>query len=164
MQFEVVCAWCGTVTGLSSVAHSHGICDQCYEFMLGVPNLSAEQLDALPFGVIFLNRDGTVLAYNAVEQRLAEREAAGVIGRNFFSDIAPCTQVKDFQGRYEDFLQSDLPDETFEFVFAFPHGKTKVQIVFFKSDSSHAYIFVKKSEVQTSDFVKKSEVQTSDSA
>ena len=37
--------------------------------------LSMEELDALPFGAIQLDRHGTVLAYNKAEERLAGKRS-----------------------------------------------------------------------------------------
>ena len=59
----------------------------------------AELLEGLPFGVIRLTGDGLVEAYNDTEARLARRSAASVIGRHFFNEVAPCTNVQAFAGR-----------------------------------------------------------------
>lgn len=48
-------------------------------------------LDALPFGVIAMSEDGTVTSYNLAESRLSGMTRERVIGRNFFSSVAPCT-------------------------------------------------------------------------
>jgi hypothetical protein len=29
-QYPVICSWCGTVTGFSSVENSHGMCRPCF--------------------------------------------------------------------------------------------------------------------------------------
>ena len=48
-------------------------------------------LDALPFGVVAMSNDGTVTSYNLAESRLSGLTPANVVGRNFFSSVAPCT-------------------------------------------------------------------------
>ncbi len=48
-------------------------------------------LDALPFGVVAMTQDGTVTSYNLAESRLSGLTPAHVIGRHFFSFVAPCT-------------------------------------------------------------------------
>jgi len=55
-------------------------------------------LDALPFGVIVVDRAGIILEYNAYESELAGLTRARVLGRNFFHDVAPCTALRDFEG------------------------------------------------------------------
>ena len=49
------------------------------------------ELDTLPFGVIAMSLDGTVEAYNVAESKLAGLTPERVIGKNFFSNVAPCT-------------------------------------------------------------------------
>ena len=48
-------------------------------------------LDTLPFGVIAMAGNGTVVSYNETESRLSGLMPANVIGRHFFSAVAPCT-------------------------------------------------------------------------
>jgi len=48
-------------------------------------------LDALPFGVVAMAEDGTVMSYNRAESQLSGLAPANVIGRHFFSQVAPCT-------------------------------------------------------------------------
>ena len=94
--------------------------------------MSPEELDALAFGVVTLDHRGRVIEYNDTESRLAGVPKEQVIGRNFFTDIAPCSRVKEFEGRYQDFAsgRSRLGMESFEFVFHFSHGAQRVLILF----------------------------------
>ncbi len=129
---EVVCAWCGARIGESPVRHSHGICPPCYRSLRGIPDLSEAELDALPYGVIGLDADGTVLAYNRAEGELAGREPGEVIGRNFFREVAPCTAVQAFQGQFEAFCGGEDLPRTFQFTFRFPAGPVRVRILFLR--------------------------------
>jgi photoactive yellow protein len=52
----------------------------------------------LPYGVIQLKGEGTVVGYNKTEASLSKLDPARVVGKNFFRDIAPCTAVKEFAG------------------------------------------------------------------
>lgn len=56
---------------------------------LGVATVG--DLNRLPFGVIAMALDGTVEAYNTAESKLANLQTDRVIGRNFFTNVAPCT-------------------------------------------------------------------------
>ena len=98
--------------------------------------LTGGDLDALPFGVIVVDRSGTILEYNAYERRLANMGDTVMIGRNFFRDVAPCTAIVDFEGRFEAFLDSaDTSIEPFQFVFPFPSGPQRVSVIFVRSAS-----------------------------
>ena len=93
--------------------------------------LHGENLDVLPFGVIVVDKDGTIVEYNAYEREMAQIGARPVIGLNFFRDIAPCTAIQEFQGRFREFLSSDETRiEPFEFLFPFTRGPQKVTVVF----------------------------------
>ncbi len=52
---------------------------------------TAVELDALAFGVIAMTLDGTVEAYNLAESKLAGLTPERVVGKNFFTNVAPCT-------------------------------------------------------------------------
>jgi photoactive yellow protein len=91
--------------------------------------LSREALDALPFGIITLDRSGTILRYNLAEETLARRRSVRSVGLNFFSDVAPCTNVQAFRGRFDAFAQSyESGSERFTFSFAFRWGRQDVSI------------------------------------
>ena len=99
------------------------------EAILGeVGRLSAEELDALPFGAIELDTTGTVLSYNKAEERLAGRTRQDVVGKNFFRDIAPCTRVQRFFGAFEVGVERKQLSEVFDFTFRFPAGPREVRI------------------------------------
>lgn len=62
--------------------------------------ITPEELDKLPYGVIQLNLLGEVIAFNAAEERASGFSRNRVVGRNFFTEIAPCTNVQDFLGPF----------------------------------------------------------------
>ncbi len=102
--------------------------------MKDLSGMSVADLDALPFGFIGLAPDGTIRKYNRYEADLARTDPQAVLGRNFFRDVAPCTQVKEFEGRFHDFAAgSGEPTLSFDFVFTFRHGMQKVRIGFVRS-------------------------------
>ncbi|HEX3468031.1 MAG TPA: EAL domain-containing protein [Candidatus Elarobacter sp.] len=91
--------------------------------------LSREDLDALPYGVITLDRRGTVLRYNRAEANYAHRAHVRTIGLNFFADVAPCANVRAFRGRFDEFAgQPGSGVERFDFSYAFRWGRQDVTI------------------------------------
>lgn len=93
--------------------------------------MTPELLDSLPFGVVTLDAGGRVIGYNDTESRMAGLPRDVVLGRNFFTDVAPCSRVREFEGRFRDFAngRSRLALETFEFVFHFRAGAQRVVIL-----------------------------------
>jgi photoactive yellow protein len=87
--------------------------------------LDAAELNALPVGVIQLDATGTILVYNDTEADLARRSAAEVVGRNFFTEVATCTRVQEFQGRFEEGVKRRELDVTFRYRFRFSDERAK---------------------------------------
>ena len=63
--------------------------------------LSAEELDKIAFGIVQVDRNGTILAFNAVESSITGHDRVAVIGKNFFTDVASCTDVTGFRGKFD---------------------------------------------------------------
>ena len=89
----------------------------------------AQALDELPIGVIQVDREGTILTYNQAEARLAGLDAASVIGKNFFTEVAPCTNVQEFAGRFRSELGADAPPVVFPYDFEFPDRRVHVMVL-----------------------------------
>lgn len=96
-----------------------------------VSQLSPEQLDSLPYGLITLDANGRVLHYNDTESRMVGLPKERVVGRSFFGEVAPCARVREFQGRFEQLARDPLRVrvQTFDFVFRFANGEQQVTIV-----------------------------------
>ncbi|MGP6190933.1 MAG: putative bifunctional diguanylate cyclase/phosphodiesterase [Vulcanimicrobiaceae bacterium] len=91
--------------------------------------LTREELDSLPYGVITLDRRGIILRYNYAEAAFARHTPEASIGLNFFTDVAPCTNVHAFKGRFDEFVRSpDSGVEQFDFTFAFRRGSQGISI------------------------------------
>lgn len=63
--------------------------------------LSLEEIDDLPFGVIRVDADGRVVLLSRTEAELSGFGQRPAIGKIFFSDIAPCMGVEEFQGHIQ---------------------------------------------------------------
>ncbi len=112
--------------------------------------LTGGDLDALPFGVIVVDRSGIILEYNAYERQLANMGTKRMIGLNFFHDVAPCTAIAEFEGRFTTFLDSlDTSIEPFEFVFPFQRGAQRVNVIFVRTanDADRATICVAREDL-----------------
>ena len=129
---QLLCAWCGRVIRSGPGPARHGICSECLVGELPTGPLAVvppELLEGLPFGVIRLSGDGLVEAYNDTEARLARRSAASVIGKHFFNEVAPCTNVQAFAGRLALMRERGVAaTERFAFVFRLPWTSSMVQL------------------------------------
>lgn len=109
-----------------------------------IDSLEEADFNLLPFGAIKLDRAGSILKYNLYESKLAERNAAEVIGHNFFTEVAPCTNVQEFAGLYRQGMTDGKLNTTFPYRFVFPKRIVDVEITLILSnDGDSAWVFVK---------------------
>ncbi len=107
-------------------------------------DLPEDQLDRLPFGAIQLDTDGRVLKYNSYESRLAGVQKSNALGKNFFTEVAPCTNVKDFYGRFKAGVEKQTLHEKFRYHFAFKTNPVDVTVTLFYSDITRSvWVFVR---------------------
>jgi photoactive yellow protein len=82
-------------------------------------------LDAAPFGVVAMTEDGVVTSYNEAESRLSGLTPGKVVGRHFFSAVAPCTNNFMVAHRYE---TEPALDAVIDYVFTLRMQPTKVRL------------------------------------
>jgi len=100
-------------------------------------DMDRKELDAYPDGVITVDRKGIIKRYNKTEATLARREGVETNGLNFFTDVAPCTAVKEFKGRFDTFaLGQGSGVERFDFTFRFAWGRQDVGITMIRRSGS----------------------------
>ncbi len=101
--------------------------------------------DDLAFGAIQLEKDGTIRRYNAAEGVITGRDPSSVVGLNFFTEVAPCTDSEEFRGRFYDGVRRGSLDVLFEYVFDYQMVPTKVKVHMKKGLVEDTYwVFVKR--------------------
>ncbi len=109
-----------------------------------LPTMSAVEIDALPFGVIQLDDDGRVVQYNAYEERFAERRREDVVGRNFFSEVAPCTNNRLLYGRFRHGVAQGAMDFELDYTFTYKMRPRVVGLHLFRDrDSGSNWLLVR---------------------
>ncbi len=103
-----------------------------------VTRLRHDQIDAQPFGIIRLDTRGVILAFNAHEQHASGRTRKSVLARNFFTEVAPCTQVQEFYGLFLAGMSEGQLDVTFGFVFPSPKRERHVFVTLFYQPAESA--------------------------
>jgi len=73
--------------------------------------------DRMPFGIIELDYDGRIIAYNMGEAKLSKRNPKEMIGLNFFEDVAPCTKTPVFYGRFKAGVKAGNLNARFDYLF-----------------------------------------------
>lgn len=90
--------------------------------------LDDRQIDELAFGAIQLDSTGKILRYNAAEGDITGRNPEDVIGKNFFTEVAPCTDSPEFKGKFDEGVAKGEMSTLFEYVFDYQMTPTKVKV------------------------------------
>lgn len=110
-------------------------------------SMPAQERDDLPYGIIKLDRDGTILAYNMTESEITGRDHHEVLGKNFFSDVAPCTKTPAFFGKFVEGFEKKFLNTVFDYLFDYNMApvRVKVHMVYAKSgDECYVWVIVKR--------------------
>jgi photoactive yellow protein len=95
--------------------------------------LAVASFDDLDFGLITMSRDGTVIGYNKFESHRAGLSPERVLGRNFFSEVGPCTDNHLVAGR---FRAEGRLDHRMDYVFTFRTRVTPVELRLMAAEGS----------------------------
>ena len=84
-------------------------------------------IDALPFGAIRLDDAGAVAFYSARERQMSGL-GGEVVGRDFFTDIAPCMKRPEVGGRIRRAREAGTLDVAFDMISDLPSGERDVAL------------------------------------
>ncbi len=105
---------------------------------------SFADLDRLPFGLVAMAPDGTVLHYNRTEAGYTHLKPARVIGRHFFTTVAPCTNNFMVAHRFE--TEREI-DDIIDYVFTFRLAPTQVRLRLMKRpNAQRMYLGIKRGD------------------
>lgn len=96
-------------------------------------------LDSLAFGAIELDRQGRILRYNAAEAEISGRQQDGMVGRDFFADVAPCTRGEAFEGRFRAGVEAGALDVQFTYVLDHQMAPTEVRVRMHRAPGKDTY-------------------------
>jgi photoactive yellow protein len=78
-----------------------------------------------PFGLLELDAAGTVVRYSPAEQK-SNVQPQDILGRNFFTEVAPCAQVNEVKSRFLSFMA--YGDAVQKFSITCPHEEKSIRI------------------------------------
>ncbi len=102
-------------------------------------SMNDEDLDLLAFGAVELDRDGKIVRYNAAEADISGRDQDGMVGRNFFSEVAPCTRSDAFEGRFRAGVAAGKLDVQFTYVLDHEMVPTEVRVRMHRIENKDTY-------------------------
>jgi photoactive yellow protein len=111
--------------------------------------LTEEEFAKLPFGAVKLNREGVILKYNFYDGGSPGPEPWEIIGQNFFTEVAPATNIEEFAGRFHEGIKAGQLDVTFPYRFQSAENRVDVEITLTMDlDGKNAWVFVKQRQKQ----------------
>ena len=107
--------------------------------------LSPREIDDLAFGAIQLDAAGYVLSFNQTESALTGRLKENVIGRSFFTEIAPCCNRPGFRDVFDAGVRDGNLNTIFDYVFDYRMSPTRVKVHMKAALAGNTYwVFVKR--------------------
>lgn len=104
-----------------------------------------QRIENLPFGAVKLDREGNVTQYNAVEEMISGRDANDVVGKNFFTEVAPCARGKKFHTEFLKFHRDGHVNTMFDYAFDYKMQETYVRIHMKSAeDGQSCWLFIKR--------------------
>ncbi|HYC03193.1 MAG TPA: photoactive yellow protein [Azospirillaceae bacterium] len=107
--------------------------------------MSAKEIDSLAFGAVQMDGTGKIMQYNAAEGDITGRDPKAVIGKNFFTEVAPCTNTPAFKGAFDAGVKAGNLNTMIEYTFDYNMKPTKVKVHMKKALVGESYwVFVKR--------------------
>ena len=107
--------------------------------------MNKPQADLCGFGCVQVDDAGRVLVFNRYLSELSGVSAGGAAGRNYFTQVNPCTNNPMFYGAFKRGVAADSLDETFEYLFTYQMRPTTVRVHLYRDPATKAnWVFVKK--------------------
>jgi photoactive yellow protein len=106
------------------------------DFISKLPGVDRPSADAAPFGIVQVDDQGTIKLYNKWESDMAGVPVGNAEGRNFFTQVAPCTNNRLVFGRFKDGVAKGEMDSEFNYTFTYKMKPTNVQIRLFRHQPS----------------------------
>ncbi|MBA3322137.1 MAG: hypothetical protein H0T45_11920 [Pyrinomonadaceae bacterium] len=86
-------------------------------------------MNLIPFGLLELDATGRVLLYEPVNPSHAIPSPKSILGRNFFTEVVPFSQMRGLQHRFNAFVDNDEEEQRFVLSLPYNHGQVKIRFL-----------------------------------
>ena len=115
------------------------------EVLAQAGTMNKPQADLCPFGCVQVDDAGRVLVYNRYLAEMSGVSNAGAAGKNYFTQVNPCTNNPMFYGAFKRGVTTGQMDEQFEYLFTHQMRPTTVKVHLHRDGLTQTnWIFVKK--------------------
>jgi hypothetical protein len=87
------------------------------------------ELNVLPFGLLELDADGTILYYRPDEKEDQKVNTAELVGHNILTDVMPLAQAAEFRERLRNFRRSYAPADSFHLTLRLEDGSVEAKVL-----------------------------------
>ena len=101
-----------------------------------IPHLPQEKLHSLPLGIIQLDDEGNIVFYSKGESKLSGYAAEEVLGRHFFTDVAPCTNNRLIYRPFQEGILKGVLNMEVSYTFTYVMRPTNVRLHLFRHQDS----------------------------
>jgi len=107
--------------------------------------LTPQIADKLSYAVVKLDDEGNVELYNRYNyEEFADFQGRSVIGKNYFDEVAPCTNNFMFSGRFNRGVQNGEMDFMFDYCFTYKMTPTNVKVHLYRDQKTDTnWVFLK---------------------
>jgi photoactive yellow protein len=131
-------------TGDAAVEETFGYSFDDDELGEALRTCAEDTLDEAPFGIVKVDDDGIVQFYNRYESKLAGVAPEDAVGRNFFTQLAPCSSNRLFHGRFKKGIRRGTLDERFTYTFTYKMSPTLVQVRMYRDQEGQNWVMIRK--------------------
>ena len=115
------------------------------EVLAQAGTMNKPQADLCGFGCLQVDDAGRVVTFNKYLSEMSGVSPASAAGKNYFTQVNPCTNNPMFYGLFKRGVANDALDEQFDYVFTYQMRPTNVRVHLFRDATSKAnWVFVKK--------------------
>ena len=111
-----------------------------------IESLDVKSIDKLPFGVVRLDDNGAVQLFNTTEAELSGYGGRPKLGRNFFTEIAPCMNSPEMRGRIEAARKAGAIDIELGWIGDFKDQDGELRIRALSASSGGIWLFVSRED------------------
>ncbi|MBC7609690.1 MAG: PAS domain-containing protein [Polaromonas sp.] len=83
-------------------------------------------INVLPFGMVKMDLTGKILEYNMAEAELTGTDPAWALGKNFFHEVATCTNTPAFYGKFVEGVKKGFLNAVFN--YSFTHCEIPIRV------------------------------------
>lgn len=83
-------------------------------------------INILPFGLVKMDLTGKVLEYNMAEAELTGTDPNWAVGKNFFNEVATCTNTPAFYGKFVEGVKKGFLNAVFN--YSFTHREIPIRV------------------------------------